>query len=157
MLKIPSPPEGHQRRLYLHKNQKSMPGLKQAALLAYDHLKASLSPYGYNPILGTIGMWKHESRPTIFCLCVDDFGAKYWSKEDADHLCNAIGMTYKYAVDREGQNYYGLSLDWNYVLGYVDISMPKYMPDTLKKLIHTPNISPQYAPHKHNSIHYSQQ
>ena len=32
------------------KIKKGMPGLKQAALLAYEHLKNSLAPYGYYPI-----------------------------------------------------------------------------------------------------------
>ena len=136
--------------------KKGMPGLKQAALLACDHLKASLEPHGCKPIPGTIGMWNHESRPTIFCSCVDDFGVKYWSKEDADHLCNAIGATHEHAVDREGQHYCGLKIDWNCALGHVDISMPKCVPDALKKLLCTQKISPQHAPHKHNSIHYGQ-
>jgi len=88
-----------------------MPGLKQAALLAYEHFKSSLAPYGYFPIPGIIGLWKHKTHPIIFCLCVDDFGVKYWSKEDADHLCNAIGANFRYTVDWEGSNYCGLSLD----------------------------------------------
>ena len=81
------------------KIQKGMPGLKQAALLACEHLKSSLAPYGHYPILGTISLWKHKTRQTIFCLCVDDFGVKYWSKEDADHLCNAIGANFRFAID----------------------------------------------------------
>ena len=101
-----------------------MPGLKQAAILAYRHLKNSLEPFGYEPIQGTVGLWNYRTKPTKFCLCVDDFGIKYQSKEDADHLCNAIGTNFRYTVDREGKNYCGLYLDWNYKLGYVDISMP---------------------------------
>lgn len=42
---------------YIHiKIQKGMPGLKQATLLAYDHLKTFLAPHGYFPIPGTIGL-----------------------------------------------------------------------------------------------------
>ena len=31
-------------------------------------------PYGYNIILHTLVIWKHENKPTTFCLCVDEFG-----------------------------------------------------------------------------------
>ena len=92
----------------VYKIQKGMPGLKQAAILAYQHLKNSLGPYGYNPIEGTVGLWTHDKRPTKFCLCVDDFGVKYWSKSDADHLCNAVGANFQYTTDMEGKNYCGL-------------------------------------------------
>ena len=146
----------HDNYIYI-RIQKGMPGLKQAALLAYEHLKSSLAPYSYYPIPGTIGLWKHKTRRTIFCLCVDDFGIKYWSKEDADHLCNAIGANFRFTVDWEGTNYCGLSLDWNYSLEYVDISMPKYIPAVLKKLLYVPKVSPQYSPHRHSLIQYGKQ
>ena len=38
------------------KIQKGMPGLWQAAILAYKHLKNFLEPYGYTPIPGTVGL-----------------------------------------------------------------------------------------------------
>ena len=136
------------------KIQKGMPGLKQAAILAYQHLKNSLEPYGYAPIPGTIGMWQHNKRPTKFCLCVDDFGVKYWSNADADHLCNSVGANFRYTVDEEGTNYCGLSLSWNYKLGCVDTSMPKYIPKALKRLNHKPYKIPQYSPHKHIPVIY---
>lgn len=109
-----------------------MPGLKQAALLAYEHLKNCLKPYGYEPIPGTAGLWKHKHRPTVFCLCVDDFGIKYWSQKDADHICNSIGANFRYTVNKEGNHYCGLSIKWNYSKGYVDILMPKYVLEKLK-------------------------
>ena len=71
-----------------------MPRLKQAAILAHQHLKFSLKPHGYSPIPGTIGMWRRDNRPTKFCLCVYDFGFKHWSTSDANHLCNAVGDTF---------------------------------------------------------------
>ena len=131
-----------------------MPGLKQAAILAYQHLKESLEPYGYSPIKGTVGLWHHEKRPTKFCLCVDDFGIKFWDKSDADHLCNAVGANFRYTVDKEGSNYCGLTLRWNYKLGYVDTSMPRYIPKALKRLNYQPVKTPQYSPHKHQPIVY---
>ena len=58
-----------------------MYGLKQAAVLAYNHIKKTLAPHGYEPVQGTTGLWKHKTRKFSFCLCVDDFGIKYFDKK----------------------------------------------------------------------------
>ena len=105
-----------------------MPELKQAAILVYQHLKSCLEPFGYEPIEGTGGLWHHKTRPTKFCLYVNNFGIKYQSKSDAEHLFNAIEKNFRFTVDYEGNNYCGLTLKWNYQLEYVDISMPKLIP-----------------------------
>ena len=63
-----------------------MYGLKQAAILAYDNLVQTLKQYGYRPVPHATGIWYHETRPTKFCLCVDDFGVKYTRKESEDLL-----------------------------------------------------------------------
>ena len=68
----------------------------------------------------------------MFCLCVDDYSIKYSSKYNTDYLCNAIGTNFRYIVDKEGKNYCGLTIKWNYKKGYIDISIPKYVPATLK-------------------------
>ena len=128
--------------------KKGMYGLKQAAILAYKHLVNLLEPHGYRPCPNTTGLWKHDTRPTKFCLCVDDFGVKYYSQADANHLLDALKQHYKISVDYEGKNYCGLTMDWNYQQGYVDISMPKYIPAMLKKLQHPSPKAPQYAPHQ---------
>ena len=75
----------HNGYVYI-KIKKGMYGLKQASVLAYQHLSKLLIDGGYKQILGSLGMWKHETRQTLFCLCVDDFGVKYFSKEDVQHL-----------------------------------------------------------------------
>ena len=54
--------------------KKVMYSLKQAAILAYSHLKISLALYRYAPLMGTVGIWKQKNHPTEFYLCVDDFG-----------------------------------------------------------------------------------
>ena len=80
-----------------------MYGLKQAAVLAYNQLKEKLLPKGYSPVNGTVGLWNHSTRKTQFCLCVDDFGIKYFNKNDADHLLRAIGDHYTYTTDWDGK------------------------------------------------------
>ena len=89
------------------------------------------------------------------CLCVDDFGIKYYTKDYADHFLHAIGQTYKYTTDWDGTNYCGLKLDWNYAEGYVDISIPGYIKKTLQRIQHKPQVYPQYSPHAHIPIQYA--
>ena len=60
--------------------------LKQAALLAYKTVSNLLTTAEYEPILGSLGLWKHKTRKIIFCLCVDNFGIKYQSVQDLHHL-----------------------------------------------------------------------
>ena len=120
------------------KIKKGMHGLKQAAILAYEELKQNLAQYGYAPIKCTVGLWKHETRPITFCVCVDNFGIKYFSKADAQHLLKSLKKHYKCTTDWEGRNYCGLTFNWHYNLGYVDVSMPKYVQEALTRLGHKP-------------------
>jgi len=69
------------------KIRKGMYGLKEAAILAYDQLKDNLAKYGYIPFKHTPGMWHYATRQLTFTLAVDDFGIKYFSKQDAIISC----------------------------------------------------------------------
>ena len=131
------------------KIKKGMYGLKQASILAYQHLVNNLAPHGYTPCKYSLGLWTHTTRPTKFCLCVDDFGVKYFSKDDADHLLSSLRSSgFTVSTDWSGKNYCGLTLDWNYKDGYVDISMPKYVSAALLKFQHQTPARPCHAPHK---------
>ena len=99
-------------------------------------------------------MFAHHTRPTKFCLCVDDFGIKYFSKNDLEHLFNTLGAHYKFSTDMSGTNFCGLKLHWNYTQGFVDISMPEYIQKSLQRLQHTPPTSPQYSPQHHTPVTY---
>ena len=127
---------------------KGMYGLKQAAILAYKQLKKNLAHHGYFPIPHSVGMWKHKTRKTLFCLCVDDFGIQYHTQADADHLIHALKQYYKITIDWEGTDYCGLHLQWNYEKQYVDISMPGYIDNLLDRLNHKKPKQPVDAPHK---------
>ena len=65
-----------------------MYGIKQAAILAYGQLVKHLNDNGYYPVIGTNATFYYKTRKTKFCLCVDDFGIKYHSTDDADHIIN---------------------------------------------------------------------
>ena len=113
-----------------------MYGLKQAAILAYKQLCKRLQQAGYTPILGSAGMFEHNTRKTKFSLCVDDFGIKYYSKADLDHLLSSLGQYYRYSVDMTGSDFCGLHYEWNYEKQYVDISLPLYIQKALQRLQH---------------------
>ena len=70
--------------------KKGMYGLKQAAILAYNHLVKQLKPHVYHPCSESTGLGHRKTIKIKFCLCVDDFGVKYFSKDDADHLLTAL-------------------------------------------------------------------
>ena len=60
-------------------------------------------------------------------------------------------------MDWQGNNFCGLTYDWNYKDGYVDVSMPNYVQKPLTWLNHKPVKYPQYSPHKHIPVIYSKQ
>jgi hypothetical protein len=101
-----------------------MYGLKEAAILAYEQLKAHIAPYGYTHVRFTPGLWRHNTRRTTFTFAVDDFGIKYFCKADADHLFSALASKYALTTDWTGKSYLGLTLASNYAAGYVDVVCP---------------------------------
>ena len=45
-------------------------------------------------------------------------------------------------------------MEWHYDKGYVDVSMPGYVPLILQRLQHVPEKFPQYLPYVHTPIKY---
>ena len=129
--------------------QRGMYGLKQAAILAYNQLKRNLQKHGYYQLPFTDGLWGHKTRKkTIFALCVDDFGVKYFNKDDVKHLIQILQKYYPISLDWDGKNYCGLTLSWHYDKGYVNIEMPGYIKKVLNNHQHPTPPNPQYVPHK---------
>ena len=92
---------------------------------------------------------------TIFCLCVDDFGIKSFSKEDVVHLENALKPQYTAKVDWKGEDFLGFNLKWNYNSGHVTLSMNNYVKNALVKLQHQLKKFPQYSPHECHSVKWT--
>ena len=134
-----------------------MYGLKQDAVLAYMNLSKILPEAGYSPIVISQGMWKHQTRQTLFRLCLDDFGVKCYTKDNALHLQQTLEKCYTCNVDWSGENYLGLTLEWNFEKRYVDISMPHYVEHTLECLQYKVNKYPQFSPHPYVAINYTNQ
>ena len=76
------------------KIKKGMYGLKQAAVLVFYQLSDLLKAEGYYQIPSSLRMWKYASQNIIFNLCVDDFGIKYYNKEDVHHLIQTVQKIY---------------------------------------------------------------
>ena len=93
-----------------------------------------MDPHVYYPVPFTTGLWALNIRRTTFCLCVDDFGVKYFTIDDTNHLLDPPKNYYAIPIDWEGPNYLGLTIDWNYSKKYDDISMPEYAKKALDRL-----------------------
>ena len=104
--------------------KKAIYGL-QAGILVKKLLRYRLAPDGYYEVSHTPGTWRHVTRPVQFTLCVEDFGVKYFGKENADHLINTINKPCTCSKDWTGTLYCGITLDWNYKQHDLDISMTK--------------------------------
>ena len=93
-----------------------MYGLKQAGIIANVELTKYLEKFGYHPVRHTPGLWKHNTQATIFSLVVDNFSIKYASKQDADHLLQALCAKYT------------ISTDWDaYWTGTIPLDMLNYL------------------------------
>ena len=131
-------------------------GLSQSGYLANQDLIKNLGRSGYHPVKRTPGLWKHETRKTTFTLVVDDFGVQYFSKEDAEHLINAIKEDYPVKVDWTGSKYIGIDLDWDYNKEEVKLSMKGYVKKALKEYQHVAPTKPFDAPTKYHKPEFGQ-
>jgi hypothetical protein len=65
---------------------------------------------------------------------LDDFGIKYSSPDDANHLLNLLRADYEaVTVDWDASLYCGISFKWDYTRQTCDMSMPGYIPAALAK------------------------
>ena len=102
--------------------------LPQTGALANKQLKKFLAPDGYYEVSHTPGLWHHTTRPIQFSLVVDDFGIKYVGKQHVEHLVHCLKKHYAIVSEYwEGKLYCGITLDWDYIEHWVDISMPRYI------------------------------
>ena len=90
--------------------RKGMYGLPQADRLAYIKLIDNLQKHGYVRAGLTPGLFKHTTRKTIFSLVVDDFGIKYSSLEDANHLIRSlVQQHYPITINWTGKIFLGIN------------------------------------------------
>jgi uncharacterized protein YaaQ len=134
---------------------RGMYGLPQAGANAHDELSERLEKEGYYQSNIIPGLWKHKTRPTLFALIVDDFGIKYMSEDDLNHLIKTLQQYYDVTVDYDGKEYVKIELDWDYEKGLVHLSMAPYLKKALaqfqvekpKKPVNSPYayVPPKYG------------
>ena len=118
---------------------KGIYGLAQAGLLAQERLFETLAQNGYTSIMSTNPcIFKHCERNIFFSLVVDDFGVKYKSKEDVEHLLGVLETKYVVKTDWKGSSYVGFDIKHDKVKRVMTISMPRYIADACEKLGRTP-------------------
>jgi hypothetical protein len=67
-----------------------MYGLPQAGKLSQTRLIQHLKENGYTKRPNTPCFFRHHTREIMFCLVVDDFGVRYKTQADADHLIHTL-------------------------------------------------------------------
>jgi hypothetical protein len=130
--------------------KKGMYGLPQAGMLANKPLQERLWPHGYHACEHTPGLWRHNNRPIMSTLIVDDFGTHYEGKQHAHHLIAALKQDYETVTTNwDGMLFCGITLNWDYNTRSVDLSMPGYIVKALREFQHTKPIKAEHQPH-HN-------
>ena len=92
--------------------------------MANNRLKIHLTKFGYSPVARTPSLWKHATKDICFSLVVNDFGVKYFGRDTADHLVQALKKIYTISLDWNGSLYWGLNIIWDYDKSICDIYMP---------------------------------
>ena len=67
---------------------------------------------------------------------------------------DVLKLYYNMEENWKGQLYCGITLNWNYNKGYVDISMPNNVAKKLTEYGYKPCKRQQYCPYEPNSIRY---
>ncbi len=114
-----------------------MYGLPHAGRLSQVRLISHLAKHGYRQCPNTPCLFQHETRDITFCLVVDDFGMRYGSQSDADHLIATLRANqFDLTIKPKGDTYLGM--DISFAPDSVTISMPGYINKALTR------FRPQY-------------
>jgi hypothetical protein len=132
--------------MYIEIN-KGIYGLPQAGLLAREILVERLAERGYSQCKIVPGLWRHETRPIVFTLVVDDFGVNYVNKQDADHLMSVLKQHYSVTEDWKGKHYIGMHLHRDYKGGRVHVAMTGYVAGALAEFQHKAPRKRQDSPY----------
>ena len=112
---------------------KGIYGLPQAGILARRRLVSHLGTHGYYSCPSTPSLFRHTERDIAFTLVVDDFGVKYQSADDPQHLIAALQELYTVTIDWEGRKYVGITTLLDPTSHTMTLSMPGYVANALKR------------------------
>ena len=66
-------------------------------------------------------------------MVVDDFGIKYFTTDDLNHLHDTLKQYYDVKLNPEGKEYVKINLDWDYTNKKVHLSMAPYLDKALQQ------------------------
>ena len=110
---------------------KGIYGLPHAGKIAQDRLFSLLEKHGFRQCANTPCLFRHITRPIVFCLVVDDFGVKYKNKEDVNYLISTLQHLYQLDISWDNTKYLGITLDFDRQQRTVSLSMPNYVQKAL--------------------------
>jgi hypothetical protein len=114
-----------------------MYGLHQAGCLSQLRLISHLAAHGYHQCPHTPCLFQHDTLDVTFSLVVDDFGIRYGSQSDADHLIATLRANdYELTIKPIGDTYLGMNI--SFTSTSVNLSMPGYIKKALQR------FRPQY-------------
>jgi hypothetical protein len=112
--------------------RKCMFGLPQAGRLSQLRLISHLAKHGYRQSPNTPCLFQHENLDVTFCLVVDDFGVRYTTQSDADHLIATLWTNdYELTIKTTGDTYLGMNISFG--PDRVSLSMPGYIDKALQR------------------------
>ncbi len=128
---------------------RGMYGLPRSGSNSHDELEERLNKEGYFKSPLVPALWKHKTQPTLFVLIVDNFGIKYFTTEDLDHLINTLKKYYDIKVGPEGKELVKIELGWDYKNRKVHLSMKPYLDKSLRQFNNVVPTKRQHSPYPH--------
>jgi len=116
-----------------------MYGLPQSGSNSHDELKEHLNKEGYFNSLCVPALWK--------LLVVVDFGIKYFTKDNLDHLADTLKKYYSIKIDPDGKELVKIELDWDNTNKKVHLSMKPYLDKSLRQFDNVVPTKCQHLPY----------
>ena len=79
--------------------------IKEEAIISYNQLISHMDPYSYYTVPFRTGLCSQMTLITKQLLCVDDFGVKHFTKDDANHLLDYLKKHYAISIEFDDRNY----------------------------------------------------
>ena len=134
---------------------KGMYGLAQAGRLAQDRLVAHLLAHGYEQSRLVPMLFRHITRPIAFTLIVDDFGIKYTTLTDVEHLFTVLRKIFIITTDMSGEAYIGLHILHDLIKHTITISIPDYVTKAITRFApHLLTTRGSRAPMRYHPVVY---
>ena len=80
-------------------------------------------------------LFRHHSRDISFTLVVDDFGVKYTSLDDFQHLQTSLELLYLVTSSPTGTRYLGFDIDYDRPNRIMSLSLDGYIAKLLKSVV----------------------